>query len=189
MANTTPLSSDTLQWKFLFHLIGTVFLFKLVCTKENNYGSRFVWALAPYIPSSFEIVPRIDNGANLKLLCNPPQDNNNNNNNNAQCIRDLRNSIQREFRGCWRGGFSTVRGKHALNFLRQSRLTVLLTRADSNGGGGAASRGPRALGAKSIQKCLILWSWDKTRGERARGVGGNPGDRRSDPIRQRVYSP
>lgn len=47
------------------------------------------------------------------------------------------------------------------DFFRQSRLTVSLTRADSNGGGGATSRGPRALGAKSIQKCFILWSWDK----------------------------
>lgn len=50
----------------------------------------------------------------------------------------------------------------------------------TTGGGGVASRGPRALGATSIQKVLILWSWDKTQGNRPPRTG----DRRRRSARQ-----
>jgi len=51
-----------------------------------------------------------------------------------------------------------------ISFANRSSLAdkqpATITR-DSNSGGGAASRGSRALGAKSIQKMLILWPRDK----------------------------
>lgn len=107
-----------------------------------------------------------------------------NNKNASVCTATWEIRFGESFSECWWRGFFSVREKRAFDFFFFNNVNwqVSLTRADSNGGGSATSRGPRALGAKSIQKCLILWSWDKMRetgpGERISEIAGGAGPNR-----------